>query len=118
MRELTDEQKEQAELQQIQQRPSPFQAKHIGKSIRQILARRGLNQTQAALEISQVWEKIAGPQLSAVSRPGNIVRGVLEVFTKDSSAKQELHICRKQLLVGLQRELPQAGITGIRSRTG
>lgn len=105
-------------LQQIQQRPSPFQPRHIGKSIRLILARSGLNQTQSALEISQAWQRIAGPQLAAVCRTGNISRGILEVFTKDSSAKQELHFRRKQLLMGLQSELPQASIKGIRCRNG
>ena len=62
--------------------------------------------------------RIAGPQLAAVTRPGNISRGTLGIFASDSSAVQELHIRRQQLLRDLQKEMPHAGITGLRARLG
>jgi len=118
MRELSREEQEQAELQQIRQQASPFQAKHIGKSIRQIMARTGLGQTQSATEMAQAWAQIAGQPLAAFSRPGNISRGVLLVFVKDSSAMQELNLRQNRLLAELQNAMPHAGIKAIRYRLG
>lgn len=118
MRELTPEQQEEEELAQIKQRPSPYRAKHIGKSIQSILARKGLGQTQSAFDLSQAWESAAGAKLAAVTRPGNLSRGVLQVFVKDSSALQELHLCRRQILTELKDALPHAEITDIRGRVG
>jgi hypothetical protein len=37
-------------------------------------------------------------------------------LTRDSSALQELHLCRRQLLADLQQALPQANIKDIRGR--
>lgn len=108
---------EQYDLQQIKQRPSPFQAKHIGKSIRQVMARSGLGQTQAASELQAAWNKIAG-RLAEVSRPGNINRGVLQIFVRDSSALQELHLQRRQLLGDLQLLLPHVTISDLKGRVG
>jgi predicted nucleic acid-binding Zn ribbon protein len=116
LREIDPEQREQFELQQIKQRPSPYMASPIGKLIRKRMARSGLGQTQAALELAEVWRSIAGPQLSGVTQPGNLQRGVLQILTRDSSALQELHLCRRQLLADLQQALPQANIKDIRGR--
>lgn len=118
VRELSDQEREEAELQQIRQQSSPYQAKHIGRSIRQIMARTGLGQTQSAMEVAQAWAQAAGPQLASVSRPGTLSRGALVVYVKDSSAMQELQLCQRQMLAELQRVLPQAGIRSIRCRLG
>lgn len=118
MPELTPEQQEQYDLQQIKQRPSRYQAKPIGKIIRQALARSGLSQTQAAQQLLQAWQQVAGPALAAASRPGNISRGVLQIHVRDSSVLQELHLCRKQLLQALQQAMPQLNLRDLRGRVG
>jgi predicted nucleic acid-binding Zn ribbon protein len=118
MRELTPEEQELYELQQIKQRSSRYQAKPIGSAIRQVMARSGLGQTQAAEELLKAWKTAAGPTLGSVSRPGNVSRGVLHVFVQDSSALQELHMSRKQLLIVLQQSMPQLKIKDIRGRVG
>lgn len=118
MRELTPEQQEQYELQQIKQRTGRYQAKPIGRAIRQVMARSGLGQTQAAEELLKAWKMAAGPTLGAVSRPGNITRGVLQIFVQDSSALQELHLSRKTLVILLQQSMPQLNIKDIRGRVG
>lgn len=116
MREIGPEQREQFELQQIKQRPSPYRANHIGKSIRKWMAKSGIGQTQAASEIESAWQAVAGQQLAAVSRPGNLQRGTLHILVQDSSALQELHFCKRKLLAELQRIIPQANIKEIKGR--
>jgi predicted nucleic acid-binding Zn ribbon protein len=118
MRDLTPEEQEQFELQQIKQRSSRYQAKPIGSAIRQVIARSGLGQTQAADELLAAWKSVAGPALGSVSRPGNISRGVLQVFVRDSSALQELHMSRKQLLAALKQAMPQLTVKDIRGKVG
>lgn len=117
MREASPEEQEQFELQQIKQRSSPYQAKPIAKAIRQVMARSGLGQTQAAQELLTAWNTVAD-KLANVSRPGNITRGVLQVFVQDSSSLQELHLQRRQLLADLQRQLPQLNIKDLKGRIG
>lgn len=118
MRELTPEQQEQFELQQIKQRPSPYYAKPIGRAIKQVMVRSGLGQTQAAEQLLTAWAAAAGPTLSSMTRPGNVSRGVLQVFVRDSSALQELHLCRKQILAALTQSMPQLNIKDIKGRVG
>lgn len=116
MQELTPEQQEQYDLQQIKQRPSRYQAKPIGNIIRQSMARNGLSQTQAAQQLLEAWQQIAGQALASTSRPGNISRGVLQIHVRDSSVLQELHLSRKQLLQALQKAMPQLNLKDIRGR--
>jgi hypothetical protein len=118
MKHLTPEEQERYELGQIKQRSSPFIAKPIAKSIRAVMVRSGLGQTQAAGELQSAWEKAAGPSLSQASRPGKISRGVLQVFVRDSSALQELHLQRRQVLAKLQQLMPQLSVRDIKGRIG
>ncbi|MBX3420342.1 MAG: DUF721 domain-containing protein [Pirellulaceae bacterium] len=113
---MTPEQRELWDLQQIKQRPSRVRAKHIGHSMRNLMARHGLAQTQAANELAVAWQSAVGPQLSALTRPCTIQRGVLQVLVRDSSALQELQLCRKQVLAALQQALPQANIRDLRGK--
>ena len=105
-------------LSQIRQRRSRLNARPIGSMIRTLMARSGYGQTQAVEELAEQWCAAAGPTLAATTRPGNISRGVLQVWVADSSSLQELHMCKKQVLAALKSSLPQAGIVDIRARVG
>ncbi len=118
MTDLTPEQQDALQLAQIKQRPSPYRAKHIGVSIRQLMARTGLGQTQAAEELARTWSEIVGPQLSASTHPAKISRGVLNILVQDSSSLQEFELQKRRLLAELQKKLPHAGIKNIRGRVG
>jgi predicted nucleic acid-binding Zn ribbon protein len=113
-----DEKNEAWNLAQIRQRPPRFQAAPIAKAIKQLMVRTGLNQNQAILQTQQSWTTAVGPQLALVSRPGNLVRGVLQVFARDSSALQELHLRRSQILKAMQQAMPEADIKDIRFKVG
>ncbi len=105
-------------LSQIRQQRSRLHAKPIGSMIRSLMARRGYGQTQAVDELQSRWREAAGEVLGSCSRAGNVSRGVLQVFVADSSALQELHLCKKQILAALQSSLPQANIRDFRARVG
>jgi predicted nucleic acid-binding Zn ribbon protein len=113
-----EEQEEIWNLSQIRQYRSRLNAKPIGSMIRTLMARNGYGQTQATEDMNQNWQVAVGPTLAAVSRPGAISRGVLQVFVSDSSALQELHMCKKQILEQLKASMPQAGIRDLRGRVG
>ena len=68
--------------------------------------------------MNRQWAIAAGPALAAVSRPGNLSRGILQVFVRDSSSLQELHLMRRQILQAMQASMPQANIKDIRGRIG
>ncbi len=110
------EEEEAWNLGQIRQYGSRLNAKPIASVIRTLMARSGYGQTQAVEQLTESWREAAGPVLSKSTRPGNISRGVLQVFVADSSSLQELHLCKKQLVADLKRLMPQAGITNIRGR--
>ena len=84
--------------------------------MRQTLIRHGLAQTQVAQQIEVAWKEAVGAQLAAVTRPGNISRGVLQIFVRDSVALQELHLSRRQILAALQQALPHFKIQDFRGR--
>lgn len=111
-----EEQEEAWNLSQIRQQRSRLNAKPIGSMIRTLMARNGYGQTQAAEALEEQWRVAAGPTLAGASRPGTISRGVLQVLVSNSSALQELHMCKKQILQSLTAAMPQAGIRDLRGR--
>ena len=114
----SEEQEDAWHLSQIRQRRSRLNAKPIGSVIRTLMARKGYGQTQAADELQARWQEAAGQVLGSHSRAGNVSRGVLQVFVADSSALQELHLCKKQVLAALQAAMPHANIRDFRARVG
>lgn len=100
----------------IKQRPTRLNAKRIGSVVRQLMARSGYGQVQAAEELQTQWEIAAGPMLARTTRAGNIARGVLTVHVSDSSSLQELAMCKRQILATLSKNYPEANIKDIRGR--
>ncbi len=114
----TPEQQEAWDLSQIKQRHSRLNAKPIGSVIRNLMARRGYGQTQAIDELLHHWRQAVGPTLANSTRPGNVSRGVLQVWVADSPSLQELSMCKRQVLQALQTAMPQAGFVDLRPKIG
>jgi len=68
-----------------------------------LLAKRGYAQTQVAGDLKRVWQEAAGPTFAKHTRPGNIRRGVLEVFVRSSTVMQQLAFQKKSILKKLQK---------------
>jgi len=90
----------------------------IGDVVAGLLARRGYAQTAAAEEMSEAWSAAAGAVFADVTRAGNVRRGELEVFVKDSAALQELTFIQTELLRKMAAALPDRGVQKIRFRIG
>jgi predicted nucleic acid-binding Zn ribbon protein len=117
-REPTDEELEAWHLSQIHQRPSPYQAKSIRTVMKKLMAKRGYSAIQANDSLQSVWASLVGSELAKLSRPGNISRGILQVSVSDHGAMNELHFQLKQIVAGLQAQLPESKIKNVRLRIG
>ena len=94
-------------------RPKP-----IASVLSELLARRGYVREQSASALQDVWSEIAGPSLAAMSRPGTVKRGVLEVFLANSTLAQEMSFQKPGLLAKLAARLPEEKIRDMRFRVG
>jgi hypothetical protein len=95
-------------------RSEPIQK--IDEIVAQLLLQRGYGQTLVSEEIQNNWNQLVGAQMAAISRPGRIRQGVLDVFVANSTANQELTFRRREIVKQLAKALPQYSITDLRLR--
>lgn len=103
-------------LSQIKPRKSRVQPKPIGGVIRRLMAQKGYGQTQVAESLSEAWKAAVGKELSELTRPGNITRGVLQVHAADSATCMELDFVKHGVLRQLQEQLPELKIRDIKAK--
>jgi hypothetical protein len=82
----------------------------IAEGLRHYHLDKGVKAAQAV----DVWDKVAGPSVAAVTRADLVRDGVLWVFTKSSAWSQELSMLREQLVRGINSELGTPALTDIR----
>ena len=106
-------------------KPSPHQdgerksiryPRKMGSLVNQLIARRGYAQVQAADQLRQAVDAAVGRELAKTVRPGNLRRGVLELYASDSVTLQELTFMKRRILKKLTAAMPQSGIKDIRFR--
>ena len=86
--------------------------------ISQLMARKGYCQTQSANELEEVWFQIVGVKWQRKTKPGNVNRGVLEVFVANAAVNQKIGFEKKKFLTQLKQRVPQNKITDIKFRVG
>ena len=86
--------------------------------ISQLMARKGYCQTQSANQLEEVWFQIVGPKWQQKTKPGNVNRGVLEVFVANAAVNQKIGFEKKKFLTQLKQRVPQNKITDIKFRVG
>jgi hypothetical protein len=91
--------------------------KKIADVVAQLIAKRGYGRVQSDDRLSEAWAAAAGT-LAAVSRPGKIRRGTLEVWVASSIAMQEFSFEKDRILAELARTLPDTNIRGLKLRIG
>jgi predicted nucleic acid-binding Zn ribbon protein len=64
------------------------------------------------------WREVAGDKLAKHSRTGNIRRGVLNVFVRNSAVVQELTFRKSQLIKQLAKLNPGQKIRDLRFQVG
>lgn len=99
-------------------RQAPCSPSPVAQAIHRLLARRGYARVQAASQWQAAWEQAVGPALAAVSRPGPVRRGVLEVVVAHSAAAQELALAAPQVLRTLAELLPHQPVQRLWCRVG
>jgi len=92
--------------------------KRMGDVVNELMARRGYAQLQSSSACAEAWRVAAGSSLACHTVAGNIRRGVLEVFARNSAVVQELTFRKKQLIVELTRLTPDSKIRDVRFRVG
>jgi predicted nucleic acid-binding Zn ribbon protein len=90
----------------------------IADVLAQLLARRGYARQSAAASCEAAWQEAVGKSLARTTRPGNIRRGILEVFVANSTLLQELAFQKTQLLERLRQLLPDNAVRDLRFRVG
>ena len=92
---------------------------NLGEILSRLFAARGLGRKQGRLHLERAWAEVAGPELAAQTRVGNLRRGVLEVVVGNAILLQELaHFHKRRLLEQLRRRLPTTPVTDLRFRAG
>ena len=92
--------------------------KRMGDVVNELITRRGYAQLQSSAQCADAWRAAAGSALASHTAPGNIRRGVLEVFVRNSAVVQELTFRKKQLINELIRLTPDSRIRDLRFRVG
>jgi predicted nucleic acid-binding Zn ribbon protein len=113
---------DQAELAQLmadwRRRKSGRDAKRLGDVINELVARRGYLRTLASQDLNELWQDVAGKELAADSRPGNVRRGTLDIYASSSIVLQELTFRQQELVTQIQHKAPQLKIRKLRFRLG
>ena len=99
---------EQDLLAELQQRVTTQQQrqrvpKSMGDVVNRLIARRGYARVQQTDQIVEAWKQAVGEDLAEMSRPGNLRRGVLEVFAESSVVLQELTFAKPGILHSLNQ---------------
>ncbi len=94
------------------------QPKSVSDVLAQLVQRKGYAQVRAAQAHHEAWQAAAGSHFGAVTEPGQIRRGVLEVTAANSLVMQELTFEKERLLAAIQLALPEAGIKQLRFKVG
>jgi predicted nucleic acid-binding Zn ribbon protein len=97
---------------------SAMRPKPIANILSELMSRRGYGRELSDQQFGEVWRQVAGPQIAAMTRPGQLKRGVLEVIVANSTLLQEFTFQKGSLLTQMQQKLPDAQIKDLRFRVG
>ena len=92
--------------------------KRMGDVVNELMTRRGYAQLQSSAQCADAWRAAAGSALASHTAPGNIRRGVLEVFVRNSAVVQELTFRKKKLIAELTRLAPDLKVRDVKFRVG
>jgi predicted nucleic acid-binding Zn ribbon protein len=104
----------------VQQRRRFFggQPKRMADVLAQVVQKKGYAQVRADQAHREAWQTAAGAAIAAVTEPGRITRGTLEVTAANSLVMQELSFEKERLLAAIQAAMPDAGIKQLRFKVG
>lgn len=80
------------------------------------MSRRGYAQVAANDELHQEIASVIGVALQAEFQVGNLRRGILQIYARDSVTLQELNFQKRAILKHLQKVLPDSRVNELRFR--
>lgn len=98
--------------------------------ISRLLARKGYAQQQTSVQFDQAWlQALQQTKLNhrvgldadgnkAKTKPGNLRRGVLEIYVESSLYLQQLEFKKRELLQAMQQKLPNLKLIDLRFKIG
>jgi hypothetical protein len=96
-----------------------FEPKALSDVLQSLLVAKGFGRKLGAVAMEKAWEEVLGPEKSAMTRLGQVRRGVLNVVVGNSPLLSELtHFYKPALLKSLKQSGACPGLTDIRFRLG
>jgi hypothetical protein len=90
----------------------------ISDILTQLMSRRGFARVRGAEAYQAAWNEAAGSLGAQYSRAGQLKRGTLEIVVANSTLIQEFGFQKADMLVTLNRLLPDHNIKDLRFRLG
>jgi len=88
----------------------------VGRLMSRLMARTGYDREQSTSAVADAWREAAPPAFRDASQPGNVRRGILDVFVSHSAHVQEIGFHKQSIVARLKQLVPEAGISDIRCR--
>lgn len=96
-------------------RPAPKQMQAI---VNELFVRRGYARVLSREQSREAWDQAVGEAMAKHTCPGNVRRGVLEVFVRNSAVVQELTFRKRNLIRQLAKLSPDQKIRDLKFRVG
>lgn len=91
----------------------------LSAALAELIAARGFARKQGDAALQAAWQQAAGPHWSTMTRPGRIVRGVLQVTVTSPAAMSELVSFQSvEILQTLQQSAPHLRIKNLKFKLG
>lgn len=91
----------------------------LSAALAELIAARGFARKQGDAALQAAWQQAAGPHWATMTRPGRIVRGVLQVSVSSPAAMSELvGFQSAELLKALQAAAPHLRIKDLKFKLG
>tara|TARA_B100000427_G_scaffold98355_1_gene80879 strand:- start:793 stop:1068 length:276 start_codon:yes stop_codon:yes gene_type:complete len=87
---------------------------HIGKSIKKLLKKNGLEKGIAQQNAIDIWPEVVGSQVSEKTKATEIEHGVMIVKTETPAWRQELQFQKKDIISAMNKKLTKTIIKDIR----
>ena len=96
-------------------RPAP---KRMQAIVNELFVRRGYARVLSREQNREAWDQAVGEAMAKHTCPGNVRRGVLEVFARNSAVVQELTFRKRDLIRKLAKLSPDQKIRDLKFRVG
>lgn len=88
----------------------------VGDVLRQALSDNGLNDRLYETRAINIWPVIVGEQIASMTGRPVVFKGLMTVYVRNASLRQELNMSRSMLMRHINQALGRETITDLRFR--